>query len=315
MGWAGSVLITTKELAAGGLRQHEIRALCGAGRLVQVRRGAYRDTAEPAPEPSQEPRTARELEHLGLVAATLPGLRPGACLSHHSAALAHGLPIPEKLLGAVHITRAGQGGKVRPNLHLHRSRVPVEHVICGEHGPMTSLAWTVMDLARVLAPVHAVALVDRALARGLDRQEVFGLLDRHRASGNVTAREVVRFGDRASESVGESHSRWLLHELRLPSPRLQVDIVTDTGDFVARPDFLWEDRRLIGEFDGRIKYGRLLQPGQNLTEVVLAEKRREEALRRLGYWVIRWTWADLDDRDGFRALISRGLALGRRASS
>lgn len=309
------MLITTRELAEQGLREHEIRAQVEAGKLVPVRRGVYRS-------PDGEPRAAdleslsdKELAHLQLIDATMPGLRSGACLSHVSAAVTHGLPVPEKLLGAVHVTRGGQGGKVRPNLHLHRSEVPAEHIVDDKHGPVTSLAWTVMDLARSLPPIHAVALIDKALAKGLDRAEVLDLLGEHRASGNVRAREVVRFGDAASESVGESHSRWLMHELGLPMPRLQVRILTEDGGYVARPDFLWDDCRVVGEFDGRIKYGRLLKPGQSIAEVILAEKQREEAIRRQGYWVIRWVWSDLDDRESFRRLITRGRALGSRSSA
>ena len=316
MRWAGGVLITTKELKAKGLRPHEIRAEVAAGRLVQVRRSVYRvSAADEQPPAEPESRSAAELEHLQQIEATLPRLRPGACLSHLSAAVAHGLPVPDKLLGPVHVTRSGSGGKVGSSLHLHRSSVPAEHIVETDQGPMTSLAWTVVDLARTLPPIHAVAAIDHALAQGLDRAVALELLDAHRARGNVPAREVLRFADPNSESVGESHSRWLMHELGLPAPRLQVMLVNEDGEYVARPDFLWEDCRLVGEFDGRIKYGRLLKPGQNISEVILAEKQREEAIRRLGYWLIRWTWADLDDRQAFRALITRGRRMGGRASA
>ena len=35
---------------------------------------------------------------------------------------------------------------------------------------------------------------------------------------------------------------------------------------MARPDFWWEERGLAGEFDGMVKYGRLLRPGQSVEE-------------------------------------------------
>ncbi|OYO13487.1 hypothetical protein CGZ94_10975 [Enemella evansiae] len=318
MRWADNVLITTKELAEQGMRPHEIRAQVAAGKLVQVRRSVYRvPEPEGAGDPAVEPdgRSANELEHLQLIEATLGRLRPGACLSHQSAALTHELPIPDKLLGPVHVTRPGSGGKVGSSLHLHRSSVPAEHVVDTARGPVTSLAWTVVDLARTLPPIHAVAAIDKALARGLDRAEAMELLDRQPVRGNVSARAVLRFADGRSESVGESHSRWLMHELGLPAPQLQVKLLTEDGEYVARPDFLWEDCRVVGEFDGMIKYGRLLKPGQDISEVILAEKRREEAIRRLGYWVIRWVWRDLDDRDAFRKLITRGRQLGARAGA
>jgi hypothetical protein len=51
---------------------------------------------------------------------------------------------------------------------------------------------------------------------------------------------------------------------------------------------------LLFEFDGRVKYGRLLAPGQDPGDVVFAEKLREDRMRRAtGFAVERCTWADL----------------------
>ena len=51
----------------------------------------------------------------------------------------------------------------------------------------------------------------------------------------------------------------------------------------------------MGEFDGLVKYGRMLRPGQDPAEVLVAEKLREDALRDEGLGVVRWIWSDLDD--------------------
>lgn len=59
-------------------------------------------------------------------------------------------------------------------------------------------------------------------------------------------------------------------------------------------DFAWPEHRTIGEFDGRVKYGRLLRPGEDAGEVVFREKVREDLLRDAGWQVVRWVWADLD---------------------
>jgi hypothetical protein len=48
-----------------------------------------------------------------------------------------------------------------------------------------------------------------------------------------------------------------------------------------------------GEFDGKIKYGRLLKPGLPIEEVLFEEKRREDVLRDLGWQIVRWLWADI----------------------
>ena len=50
-----------------------------------------------------------------------------------------------------------------------------------------------------------------------------------------------------------------------------------------------------GEFDGRIKYGRTLMPGQDPGDVVFEEKRREDRIRDTDLGVVRWTWEELDD--------------------
>ena len=52
--------------------------------------------------------------------------------------------------------------------------------------------------------------------------------------------------------------------------------------------------RLLGEFDGAVKYGRLLRPGESPGDAVVREKRREDGLRELGFDMIRWGWSDLD---------------------
>ncbi|HEY0698007.1 MAG TPA: hypothetical protein VGD43_09375 [Micromonospora sp.] len=51
----------------------------------------------------------------------------------------------------------------------------------------------------------------------------------------------------------------------------------------------------MGEFDGRVKYGRLLRPGQDPGDAVFAEKMREDAIRDTGLRVVRWVWNGVDD--------------------
>ena len=49
----------------------------------------------------------------------------------------------------------------------------------------------------------------------------------------------------------------------------------------------------VGEFDGEIKYGRLLKPGQSPGEVVFAEKVREDRIRATELGMARWVWDEL----------------------
>lgn len=151
-----------------------------------------------------------------------------------------------------------------------------------------------LDLGRTVPFEQAVAAGDRALQLGLGRDDLtvtLGALARW--PGVPRARRVVDFLDADSESPGESVSRVRIFEGGLPAPVLQRRVFDEMGALVGRTDFCWDEHRTIGEFDGKIKYGRLLKPGQSIVDVVAAEKEREDALRDLGWQVVRWIWADL----------------------
>ncbi len=93
----------------------------------------------------------------------------------------------------------------------------------------------------------------------------------------------------------------------LPPPALQVPQYSVDGRSLGRVDFWWEDQGLVGEFDGRVKYGRLLGPGQSAGDVVFAEQRREDALRETGRGMARWVWSELDPFDTVAARLRRAL--------
>ncbi|WP_431840404.1 hypothetical protein [Gordonia hongkongensis] len=94
----------------------------------------------------------------------------------------------------------------------------------------------------------------------------------------------------------------------LPTPRQQVKIFDDHGVFIARVDFLLANR-VIGEFDGMIKYSGGLGD-EPAWQTVVEEKAREDRLRAQGYTVVRWTWPDLADKARFYAQIQKALRLG-----
>ena len=78
------------------------------------------------------------------------------------------------------------------------------------------------------------------------------------------------------------------------------------GVLVGRVDFLVAGRVVV-EFDGLLKYR-----GEDGPEVVVAEKRREDRLRELGYEVVRVTWDELAHPERILARIR--AALLRRAA-
>lgn len=234
-------------------------------------------------------------------------------LSHVSAAVVHGLPVPKKSLDRVHVMRSAgnPGSKRMRTLHLHRVACEIPSVeIQGIR--VTPLDRTVLDLLRTLRPTYGVAVADRSLALGLERSTLVELLDSQpRRRGNDMARRIIGFADGRSESPGESWTRWMMSVAGLPMPDLQVEFFDRAGHFVARTDFAWRERKLVGEFDGYVKYGRLLKPGQTVQDVVLAEKRREEDLRRIGLWMVRFTTDDLFRPGALSRIVQEGFAYAR----
>jgi hypothetical protein len=183
--------------------------------------------------------------------------------------------------------------------------------------PVTTLTRTVLDLARTLPFLQAVPVADRALALAQSSADLQsdlqdGLQGLARWPGVRRARRTCDFADPRSGSVGESMSRVRFVERGIPAPALQYEVWDERGDLIARSDFGWEECGTVGEFDGKIKYGRLLKPGQRVEDVVYAEKCREDALRDRGWQVVRWTWDDLSHPDLICDRIHRAFARAAR---
>ncbi|SDT43231.1 Transcriptional regulator, AbiEi antitoxin, Type IV TA system [Friedmanniella luteola] len=279
--------VLTRDLLAAGYSPAEVARLVRSGELVRLRRGAYRTAADLEPD--------AETRHRQLLLATVPLLAPDSVLSHRSAAVVLGLPVVGAL-GRVEITRSSvTSGKVRGAVHLRAAPLPDDEVTSVDGWQVTTPARTVVDLARTLPLGPAVAAGDAALRAGTSVEEVESVLASSAGRpGLAAARRACRSLDGRSESAGESLSRVVLHRLGLPPSGLQHEVRSADGALVGRCDFVWEEQRTLGEFDGRVKYGRLLRPGQRAEDVLWAEKLREDALRDLGWQIVRWTWADLD---------------------
>ncbi len=283
-------IVTTAALRAQGFGSAELSRLVRSSELVHLRRGAY---AHP------EATLSGEDLHRALVLATVPMLAPDAAVSHVSAAVLHRLPLLDRPPARVQVTRSSvRGGKDRGGVHLHASPLGRADVVRLDGTRVTSPARTVVDLARSVGLEAATVAGDAALAAGLSVAEIEDVLaNAGRRPGIAKARHVLALLDGRSESPGESRSRLALIRAGLPAPELQHEVRDGRGRVVARCDFAWPERRTIGEFDGRIKYGRLLRPGRNTEDVLFREKLREDLLRDLGWQVVRWVWRDLDAMD------------------
>jgi hypothetical protein len=277
------------ELLAEGWSDDDLARARRVGELGRVRRGAYVSSADGRLRD-------REARHALAARAAVQQLPPGAVVSHVSAAVLHGLPAWGMCLDRVHVTRDGRsGGHRRRTLQVHITPLHPDEITAVDGVPVTTVARTLGDLARSVPFDRAVAVADAALFRGaVARTSLDHAIDRSpRRHGTRVARRALEFADPGGESVGESRSRVLLQRWGLPRPVLQWNVPARRP--LGRSDFAWPKFRTVGEFDGRIKYGRLLVPGQSPGDAVFVEKRREDAIRETGLHVVRWGWDDLDD--------------------
>jgi hypothetical protein len=298
---ASAGLLRRADALLDGFSDAEIARMVRRRELTRLQRGTY------AKAPAALPADA---------AARVAGLRSAALVSHASAAALHGLPLWGVALDRVHVLRrppANGSGSAR--VHLHVARVPEDHVCVVEGIATTDLTRTVVDVARTESFEAAVVVADRALAsRGTSVTEVDECLRRMGSvPGTRRAARVLRFANGLSESVGESRSRVLIHRLRLPPPDLQVRVLRPDGSLVGRCDFGWHGHRTLGEFDGKVKYGRLVGPGRDPGDVVFEEKRREDELRDGRWQVARWTWAELSQPRVVELRLRRAFERGGRS--
>lgn len=292
-------------LRAAGYTEGEINRMVRRGTLTAVRRGAYVEGAPPDDDAAR---------HLLLVRATVPALAGEAVVSHISAALLHGLPAWGVPLDVVQATRArsSSGARRGARVHLHCAPLRTEEIVTVGGIPCTEEARTVVDVARTVPFTQAVVVADAALRRTRSAPPLVSREDLRAALENAVgwpgvpaARRVVAFADGRSGSVGESRSRVAIAAAGLPPPVLQYEVWAAGRRRIGWTDFGWPRLRTVGEFDGRVKYGRLLKPGEEPGDAVYAEKLREDDLRDQDLEVVRWTWPEIDHFDAVAERLRR----------
>ncbi|HEX2857756.1 MAG TPA: hypothetical protein VHO26_09815 [Propionibacteriaceae bacterium] len=109
-----------------------------------------------------------------------------------------------------------------------------------------------------------------------------------RKHGARRAQTALGLASGLAESPAESLSRLAFHDHGIPQPVLQYSVIDQFGRVVAITDFAWPDFGVVGEVDGRVKYERLLRPGERVSDALVREKRRENDIQALGWVVFRW---------------------------
>jgi len=273
---------TTAEWRASGLTVGQMRTLVRSGDLVRVRNGVYATRTAITSAQGDQRR-----DHILKVAAVIAAVGRETVVSHHSAAVIHRIDLLHQQR-AVTLTRPPARRDNRPKsdgIRFHAAELPPEHVTTLAGMRVTTVARTVVDLARTSPFIAGVVAADSALrADKTTKAELTRVCSACRQWPGVTrAREVVTFSEAGAESVLESCARVFFRELGLEPPELQVTIHGDA--FAFRVDFYWPRHRTIAEADGLAKYAD--------RKDILEQFRRDRLLREAGYKVVHFTWREL----------------------
>ena len=189
-----------------------------------------------------------------------------------------------------HVVRvSGQQSRRRGDLAVHRSYGPGALCTIGQTRSVIP-ALAVIGCAMACGIQSGVVAADAALAGAKTTPEelTHWLEQLSRRPHLGWARQSVRLADARSESPGESRTRVILTGLGYTDLEPQAR-VKDGRRVVARVDLMVRGV-LVVEFDGAVKYEGA--PGR---DALVAEKKREDLLRELGFGVVRLVWSDLGD--------------------
>ena len=282
------------EAEALGYHDHAIAKAVASRQWIRVRRGAY-----------VLAHIYADLDIAGrynlLCRAAVRQAWTPVVLSHTSSLAQWGAPLWEAGLTEVHLTRAdGRTQRREAQIRSHRGALAAGDVTELNGLQVTSAVRAALEYTTVADVEHSLVEIDDLLHRKL--VDLAALRARYAAMtqwpGTLITDLVLRLADGRSESVGETRARYLVWSQRLPAPKVNYPICDKDGREVARVDLAWPELGLFLEFDGKVKYERLLKPGERASDVVFREKQREDMICRLTGWrCIRIVWADLYQPD------------------
>lgn len=268
--------LTTRQLLAAGHSEGALLDLVARGALEHPGRGLYLVPSMVGPH---------SLDRLRALAVGGLVLYPDAVLGGETALAAHGITVWGSPMTRPTLFRPVRRSGGMSAVWVRPARGTSLTTPWGPATPVAeALAQHAVDhglepaVGSADTALHTEAVTETALQAAVDA------IAGHRHGSRAVA--MLRHVDAARESVGESRTALAL-ALGGLDVEAQVDIHDEAGRFVARPDFRVRGTKVLVEFDGRVKYA------SGDPSVLWAEKKREDRLRRLGYIVVRVTWADL----------------------
>lgn len=232
------------------------------------------------------------------VLAAVERLKSETIISHFAAAALWGLDIWRRWPATVDLLIPHGRGRSSGSFRRHRSDIARHQVVLLGEFSVTSPAQTAADIATVVPFAEAVVTMDSVLRPRLDGHPLGAFNELRDAAlrlrgtaGSRRALSAAEFASGESESALESISRAFIAQAGFPDPVLQHEF-RGTDGFRARVDFWWPDAGVIGEADGRSKYGADDDPASTRTAII-AEKNRENRLRTMSAGFARWEYGDI----------------------
>lgn len=282
--------LSRSDLLSSGSDDRDIQAAVAAGILVRIRRGAYAFAD-----------TYAELDRIGrhvvLALSVADRLGPNVVLSHASACAVFGFALFDVDLDIVHLTRLdGGAGRREAGVVHHVGRPPTDRELVEVDGRLIMMPTrAVWETSTMVTGAGALVVMDSALhAEAFNVEELRELACKNSQwQGARKAGLYARLANGRSESAGESLTRYMCFKHGLPQPTLQHEVRDATGDLIGRTDEAWLEYAHLGEFDGQVKYTRLVRPGESASDVVVREKHREDRLRNEGFGMSRFIWPEV----------------------
>jgi len=282
--------ISRRDALAAGLSDGDLRRLCRHGIWHRVRTGHYLAAPAAALTPPER--------HRALIRATIAATSETAVVSHVSALVGHGLPTWNMRLDRAHLTRPRPGGaRLGRVLVVHAGRLEPDEITLVEGIAHTTVARTVVDIARAEEFGHAVVVGDAALHRGAATvAQLHDQLRRARARpGYRRAAQVVAFLDGRSAGIGESRLRVAIAAAGLAAPEVGARVLSPDNSFVARVDCLFPALGVAADVDPSGCPDTEAVSARQAEGALITAELRDDRLRALGWIPVRWTWGELGD--------------------